>query len=140
VPLGAKEFRSYGASDPSRKLNSINIEALCGSDTEICPPALRLGLLCVRGLREEAGRAIVRARNERLFMSLDDLHHRVPELRKDELRKLAAVGAFNSIGAPTSCPQAGEARSSIFAKNGRTFRADALIAGKDARAPNRPAL
>jgi error-prone DNA polymerase len=60
-------------------------------------PRLRLGLLCVRGLREEAGRAIVRARNEHPFTSLDDLHHRVPELRKDELRKLAAVGAFNFI-------------------------------------------
>jgi len=60
---------------------------------------LRLGLLCVRGLREEAGRAIVRARSEKLFSSLDDLHHRVPELRKDELRKLAAVGALNFIQA-----------------------------------------
>jgi error-prone DNA polymerase len=60
-------------------------------------PALRLGLLCVRGLREEAGRAIAHARNELPFASLDDLHHRVPELRKDELRKLAAVGALNRI-------------------------------------------
>jgi error-prone DNA polymerase len=60
-------------------------------------PALRLGLLCVKGLREDAGRAIVRAREERPFTSIDDLHQRVPELRKDELRKLAAVGALNSI-------------------------------------------
>jgi len=60
---------------------------------------LRLGLLCVKGLREEAGRAIVRARSQRSFSSLDDLHRRVPELRKDELRKLAAVGALNFIGA-----------------------------------------
>jgi error-prone DNA polymerase len=59
--------------------------------------SLRLGLLCVKGLREEAGRAIVRARAERSFSSLDDLHRRVPELRRDELRKLAAVGALNSI-------------------------------------------
>jgi error-prone DNA polymerase len=55
-------------------------------------PALRLGLLCVKGLREEAGRAIARARSEKPFSSLDDLHLRVPELRRDELRKLAAVG------------------------------------------------
>jgi error-prone DNA polymerase len=48
-------------------------------------------------LREDAGRAIVRARQERPFTSIDDLHQRVPELRKDELRKLAAVGAFNRI-------------------------------------------
>jgi error-prone DNA polymerase len=60
-------------------------------------PALRLGLLCVKGLREEAGRAIVRARFEKPFSSFDDLHRRVPELRKDELRKLGAVGALNFI-------------------------------------------
>ncbi|HXI61082.1 MAG TPA: OB-fold nucleic acid binding domain-containing protein, partial [Pyrinomonadaceae bacterium] len=65
---------------------------------------LRLGLLCVKGLREEAGRAIVRARSEKLFSSLDDLHHRVPELRKDELRKLAAVGALNFIGSAGVLP------------------------------------
>jgi len=34
-----------------------------------------------------------------MFSSLDDLHQRVPELRKDELRKLAAVGALNFIQA-----------------------------------------
>lgn len=62
---------------------------------DIC---LRLGLLCIKGLREEAGRALVRARAERPFSSFDDLRRRVPELRKDELRKLASVGALNSIG------------------------------------------
>jgi len=39
----------------------------------------------------------VRARSEKPFSSLDDLHRRVPELRKDELRKLAGVGALNFI-------------------------------------------
>ncbi len=63
-------------------------------------PALRLGLLCIKGLREEVGRAIVHARIERPFTSIDDLHQRVPELRKDELRKLAAVGALNFIQSP----------------------------------------
>jgi error-prone DNA polymerase len=58
---------------------------------------LRLGLRCVKGLREAPGRAIERERNQRSFTSLDDLHQRVPELRKDELRKLAAVGALNFI-------------------------------------------
>jgi error-prone DNA polymerase len=60
--------------------------------------ALRLGLRCVKGLREEAGRAIELERAQYPFTSLDDLHNRVPELRKDELRKLAAVGALNFIG------------------------------------------
>ncbi|MGA2153909.1 MAG: error-prone DNA polymerase [Bryobacteraceae bacterium] len=56
---------------------------------------LRLGLRYARGLREEAGRAIVRARP---FSSIDDLALRVPELRKDELNRLAEIGALNSIG------------------------------------------
>src|SRR5205807_5450578 len=95
---------------------------------------LRLGLLCVKGLREEAGRAIMRARSERPFSSFDDLHRRVPELRKDELRKLAAVGALNFIGSAGILP-------AKRAKHARSFRADALSAGRDARAPNMmPAL
>jgi error-prone DNA polymerase len=61
--------------------------------------ALRLGLRYVKGLHEEAGQAIVRARAQAPFVSIDDLQHRVPELRKDELRKLAAVGALNFIQA-----------------------------------------
>src|SRR5687767_7619795 len=59
--------------------------------------AMRLGLKYVKGLREESGQAIVRARAEAPFMSIDDLHQRVPQLRKHELRKLAAVGALNFI-------------------------------------------
>ncbi len=78
-------------------------------------PALRLGLLCVKGLREDAGRAIVRAREEGPFTSIDDLHQRVPELRKDELRKLAAVGALNRI----------EQRSEIRSQRSEKRRGDA---------------
>jgi error-prone DNA polymerase len=58
---------------------------------------LRLGLRYVKGLREESGQALVRARAQGVFRSIDDLHNRVPELRKDEMRKLAAVGALNFI-------------------------------------------
>jgi error-prone DNA polymerase len=58
---------------------------------------LRLGLRYVKGLSEQSGRAIVRERMKRPFLSIDDLQNRVPELRKDEMRKLAAVGALNFI-------------------------------------------
>jgi error-prone DNA polymerase len=58
---------------------------------------LRLGLRYVKGLSEQSGKAIVRERVKSSFISIDDLHHRVPELRKDEMRKLAAVGALNFI-------------------------------------------
>ncbi len=59
--------------------------------------ALRLGLKYVKGLRAEAGQAIVCERLKAPFAGIDDLSNRVPELRKDELRKLAAVGALNFI-------------------------------------------
>ena len=56
--------------------------------------ALRLGLRYAKGLREEAGRAIVARRP---FTSVDDLALKVPELRKDELNRLAEIGALNSL-------------------------------------------
>jgi error-prone DNA polymerase len=57
-------------------------------------PCLRLGLRYARGLREEAARAILRVRP---FSSIDDLAFRVRELRKDELNRLAEIGALNSL-------------------------------------------
>ena len=62
--------------------------------------ALRLGLNYVKGLNQEAGKAIVRERTLRPFNGIDDLRNRVPELHRDELRKLAAVGALNFIQDP----------------------------------------
>ena len=58
---------------------------------------VRLGLRYVKGLREEAARALVRERERRPFASIDDLARRVPELRKNELVALAEVGALNSV-------------------------------------------
>jgi error-prone DNA polymerase len=60
-------------------------------------PCLRLGLRYAKGLREQAGRAIVQARP---FASIDDLALRVPELRKDEITRLAEIGALNGLGGP----------------------------------------
>ncbi|HVP47784.1 MAG TPA: error-prone DNA polymerase [Bryobacteraceae bacterium] len=60
---------------------------------------LRLGLMYVKGLRSEASQAIVREREHRPFRNIDDLARRVPELRKDEMNKLAEVGALNSLEA-----------------------------------------
>jgi error-prone DNA polymerase len=57
-------------------------------------PHMRLGLRYARGLREESARAILRARP---FTSVDDLALRVPELRKDEINRLAEIGALNSL-------------------------------------------
>ncbi len=70
-----------------------------------CPPvsasprplSMRLGLKYVKGLSQQSGQAIVREKAIRPFAGIDDLCNRVPELRKDELRKLAAIGALNFI-------------------------------------------
>jgi error-prone DNA polymerase len=67
-------------------------------------------LLYVRGLREESALAIVRERLKRPFTDINDLHNRVPELRKDELRKLAEVGALNFI---KDQPQRSSASSAV---------------------------
>jgi len=91
------------------------------------PLALRLGLRCVKGLREEAGRAIERERAKYPFTSLDDLHNRVPDLRKDELRRLAAVGALNFIQAASpmsnvQCPKPARARQTLDKKQSSNRR------------------
>ncbi|HKF06735.1 MAG TPA: error-prone DNA polymerase [Candidatus Sulfotelmatobacter sp.] len=59
--------------------------------------ALRMGLRYVRGLREEAARSLLRERMLAPFTSIHDLTRRVPELRKDELTTLAAIGALNTV-------------------------------------------
>jgi error-prone DNA polymerase len=59
--------------------------------------ALRVGLCQARGVREETGKAIVQARAERPFTSVDDLAIRVATMRKDELNRLAEIGALNSL-------------------------------------------
>ena len=59
---------------------------------------LRLGFRYVRGMREEAARALVSERSRIPFDSISDLARRVPELRKNELVTLADIGALNSLG------------------------------------------
>jgi error-prone DNA polymerase len=58
---------------------------------------LRLGLRYVRGLRADAGRAIVAERARGPYAGIDDLARRVPALRKDEMATLAEAGALNFI-------------------------------------------
>jgi error-prone DNA polymerase len=60
--------------------------------------SLRLGFRYVRGMREEAARALLRERSRRPFESIADLSRHVPELRKNELVTLADIGALNSLG------------------------------------------
>jgi error-prone DNA polymerase len=58
---------------------------------------VRIGLRYVKGLRKEIALQLIEQRSIRTFTSIDDLKHAVPQIRKDELRVLAAVGALNFI-------------------------------------------
>ena len=73
-------------------------ESPVGTQHPVSSAILRLGLRYARGLREEAAQALVRQRNLAPFISIRDLVHRIPELRKDELNTLAEIGGLNSIG------------------------------------------
>jgi error-prone DNA polymerase len=89
----------HRGTENGKEISSCSVSPhLCGENDEII--ALRLGLRYVRGLREEAGQALVRERKRAPFASIHDLTRRVPELRKDELTTLAEIGALNSIGNP----------------------------------------
>ena len=60
---------------------------------------LRLGLNYVKGLRAQAGQAIIQERALSPFLNIDDLARRVPCLRQDEMTKLAETGALNPLQA-----------------------------------------
>jgi error-prone DNA polymerase len=61
--------------------------------------SLRLGLMYARGLRQEAGEALVASRERRgPFQSADDVTLRIPLLQRKELTLLARIGALNSLG------------------------------------------
>jgi error-prone DNA polymerase len=68
-----------------------------GWDCSLEDDAVRLGLRYVAGLRAAAGKSLLAARSERPFASLQDLADRT-ELRRDELQRLAEVGALNAFG------------------------------------------
>jgi error-prone DNA polymerase len=96
----SRQGRDMKARDgsPGNAVEIWNESRRDGTDDAGGTPALRMGLRYVRGLREEAAQALVQERAQAPFQSIHDLTRRVPELRKDELTTLAAIGALNSIG------------------------------------------
>jgi len=60
------------------------------------PPAVRLGLRLIAGLKKESAERIVAARGERPFDSADDLPRRA-ELEQHEMRLLAGADALMSL-------------------------------------------
>jgi len=73
----------------------------CTLETESGNPhrfALRLGLCYARGLRRDTATAVIAAREQRTFISIQDFALRIPELHKSDLALLAKIGALNSLG------------------------------------------
>ncbi len=127
-------------SSMNNKVQNSSVSlCLCGENDSVI--AMRLGLRCVRGLREEAAQALVCERMLAPFTSIHDLTRRVPELRKDELTTLAEIGALNAVASdqlpvasktfviPTPERKRGaeESRNSVLGtKYSRFHRRDAL--------------
>ncbi len=83
---------------------------------------VRLGLGYVRGLRREAAERLVAERARAPYASLQDLVDR-NELRRDEQRRLAEVGALNAFGltrrsALWQVEKAGRPRGPLFRETG----------------------
>jgi error-prone DNA polymerase len=67
----------------------------CETDGSI---SLRIGMNYAKGLRQISAEALVAARAEGGFTSVDELALRVPVLNRKELVALAQIGALNSLG------------------------------------------
>ncbi len=80
-----------------RPIDVTRSDWLCTLEESRDEWTVRLGLRYVKGMREDAGREIVRQRGICAFRSIDDLKRRVPVLQKPELGALAAIGALNFI-------------------------------------------
>jgi error-prone DNA polymerase len=104
MPAVQNILSAHESRTPYSTVMKLPIPAMSAAEpiAHIPAPSMRLGFRYVKGLREEAAQAIVRERLKRPFWDIDDLHNRVPELRRDELRKLAEVGALNFIDGHTA--------------------------------------
>lgn len=85
-----------------KPVNVTQSEWNCTLEPDSTGWALRLGMRQVKSLRQEAAQALVHARNNGEFVSIEDMVQRVPELRKDELMRLAEAGALNWIASPSA--------------------------------------
>ena len=110
--------------------------------------AMRIGLRYVRGLRERSAQALVEAREQRPFTSIDDLARRVPALNSSDLTMLAQIGALNSLeeeNAATSKMSSPAQLSTLSGAKGRRaplrfHRRDALWQVQRASQPVGPLL
>jgi error-prone DNA polymerase len=69
----------------------------CSLELDNNAVTLRIGLCCVRGLQRPSAEALIQARAQAPFVSVEDLTRRV-QLSKANLAMLASIGALNNLG------------------------------------------
>src|SRR5207248_4519841 len=80
--------------------HGVKVKPVCVAQSEwnctvMADETIRLGFCVVNGLQREHADDFLRERNERPFLSLEDFRKRAALLTKDELRRLANLGALN---------------------------------------------
>src|SRR5947209_1323923 len=80
--------------------HGVKVKPVCVAQSEwnctvIADDTIRLGFCVVNGLQREHADDFLRERKERSFSSLEDFRKRAVLLTKDELRRLANLGALN---------------------------------------------
>ena len=95
-PMG---FYSPATIVKDAQRHGVKVQPVCVQQSDwrctvVSDDTFRLGFCVVSGLRQEHGETIERERSHAIFDSLEDFRKRI-SLGKDELRKLAELGAFN---------------------------------------------
>jgi error-prone DNA polymerase len=102
----------------------VNVSGLRCTVEDGC---VRLGLNYIKGLSAASAAAIVAARAQGPFRSIQDLVDRVPSLRRDELNRLAAAGALNSLEPPENAHRRAALWDAVLAARPR----GELLAGEE---------
>ncbi|HPQ40795.1 MAG TPA: hypothetical protein PLV45_10520 [bacterium] len=99
---GGGYYGSLEYLEEARRMGlAIHPPCINGSDFRFAGTGghLRVGLMQVKGLREQTARKIVASRESAgPFLELPDLLSRVPDMSIDEARSLARCGAMRSVG------------------------------------------
>jgi error-prone DNA polymerase len=94
-----KDAQRHGQKFKPIDITCSQWECTIGESSENFP--VRIGLRYVKGLHKETALQILTQRSIQPFASIEDLKQRVPQLQKDEMRVLAAIGALNFISNKT---------------------------------------
>jgi error-prone DNA polymerase len=82
------------------KFNPIDVTRSnweCTIELERGQKVVRMGLRYAKGLQQSGAEALVKQRSYAPFTSVEDLTRRIPQLNRDNLAKLAKIGALNEL-------------------------------------------